>query len=375
MITEPFLKPRLIGARFSDHAIPLEFLKDLSALEEMIIEVAKWKYREGNPDRKRIPKGFTEGISLKLTSIDDGSAIPVIVLCMAANTLFPNGNEVYYEKSRDAIICAIDAAGKHASITDYLPEEYLGYFDRIGRSLREGEVMEFNASPLITNVRLTKETRRNLVLTSTQTKEFTEETVVRGKISEMDRADMTFEIETYDGHKIKAPMSNQHLETILEALKNYSKEDRILIQGVGRFSRQQKLIGFELVENIILLDPLDVQARLDKFRILKDGWLDGNGIAPSHAGLDWLSQLFETNYPDELVLPYIYPTEEGGIQAEWSIEPFDISLEINLKSHRANWHCFNLKTNDVEEKSIDLDNPEEWKWITAEIQHRVGDAA
>lgn len=375
MITEPFLKPRLIGARFSDHAIPLEFLKDLSVLEEMIIEVAKWEYRKENPDRKRIPKGFTEGISLKLTSIDNGSVIPVIALCITANTLFPNGNELYYEKSRDAIISAIGAAASNQSIIEYLPEDYLGYFDRIGRSLREDEEIEFTTPSLQTNIRLTKETRRNLVLSSSQTKEFTEETSIRGLISEVDQDDMIFEIKTYDGRKIKAPMSKHHRETILESLKNYPKGDRVLIYGVGRFSRQQKLVSFESIEQIIPLDPLDVPARLDEFRNLKDGWLDGNGVAPSHDGLDWLSRVFETYYPDELLLPYLYPTEEGGIQAEWSLAPFDISLEINLQTHGAHWHCLNLKTNDAVEKSLDLDNPEEWKWLLNEIQHRAGEAA
>ena len=36
----PFLSPRLVGERFVGHAIPLELLKDLAVVEEMIIEVA-----------------------------------------------------------------------------------------------------------------------------------------------------------------------------------------------------------------------------------------------------------------------------------------------------------------------------------------------
>jgi len=51
-----FLNPRLIGDRFTGHSIPLEVLKDLSALEELLVEVAKWHYRTDNPQRKRIPK-------------------------------------------------------------------------------------------------------------------------------------------------------------------------------------------------------------------------------------------------------------------------------------------------------------------------------
>jgi len=67
MSTLEFLKPKLIGPRFEEHAIPLEILKDLAALEEMIIEVAKWKLLQEHPDRKRVPRGFTQGIELRLT--------------------------------------------------------------------------------------------------------------------------------------------------------------------------------------------------------------------------------------------------------------------------------------------------------------------
>ena len=39
-MSEPeFMRPRLTGIRFEGKAIPLEFLKDLAVLEEMIINV------------------------------------------------------------------------------------------------------------------------------------------------------------------------------------------------------------------------------------------------------------------------------------------------------------------------------------------------
>ena len=64
-----FLSPRLVGERFLGHAIPLEVLRDLAVLEEMLVETAKWGYMQEHPDRKRIPRGFTNGVSLKLTGI------------------------------------------------------------------------------------------------------------------------------------------------------------------------------------------------------------------------------------------------------------------------------------------------------------------
>ena len=66
MSTEPFLEPRLVGALFEGHAIPLEVLKDLAVLQDMIVEVAKWKFLQVNPDRKRSPRGFADGILAKV---------------------------------------------------------------------------------------------------------------------------------------------------------------------------------------------------------------------------------------------------------------------------------------------------------------------
>jgi hypothetical protein len=56
---KPFVAPRLVGARFDDHTIPLELLKDLAALEELVVAVAKWKFVEQH-GRLRAPKGFTD---------------------------------------------------------------------------------------------------------------------------------------------------------------------------------------------------------------------------------------------------------------------------------------------------------------------------
>ena len=57
-----FLSPRLVGERFSGHAIPLEVLRDLAVLEEMLVETAKWEYLHEHPGRQRIPRGFTNEI-------------------------------------------------------------------------------------------------------------------------------------------------------------------------------------------------------------------------------------------------------------------------------------------------------------------------
>lgn len=364
-----YLRPRLTGERFDGHAIPLEFLKDLAVIEEMVIEVAKWRFLQSNPDRKRTPRGFTSGVSLRLTGVEDGSAIPVIGLVLAGGTLFPPENQTYFVEARDAIVLAIGAAeaDQPNSILEHLPERALSYFDRIGRSLRDGEAMELAIRRDATPARLTKETRRRLVLASSRAQALTEETVIRGVIPEADQDALTFQVQLSDGRKVPSPMDEPHVDTILEAFNGFRSGVRVLLEGIGRRTRTGKLERIESIEHMSLLDPLDVAARLDELRSLKNGWLEGVGTAPDAGGLDWLATAFETQYSDVLPLPYLYPTEDGGVRAEWPFDNTEASLDIDLVSKRAIWHDLNLETDAEQTQELDLSDAAGWSWIADRI--------
>jgi hypothetical protein len=372
MTVEPFLRPRLIGTRFEGHSIPLEVLKDLAVLEELIVEVAKSEFLKDHPRRQRSPRRFTDGIALKLTAVEDGSAVPVITLSIAATSHFPPENQLYFERARDAMIKAISAAERNQAVTQYLPEKTLGYFDRLGRSLREGEAIEFSSPGLEMPARLTKESRRKLVLASSRVKEMTEEVTVRGSIPEADKDNMTFELQLIDGRKVTAPISAQHSELILEAFNAYEKGSRVLIQGIGRLNRNDKLVGFEAIEHITVLDPLDLPSRLDDLRLLKNGWCEGAGSAPPSSGLDWLTETFTRGFSEDLPLPFVYPTPEGGIRLEWSLDPYDLSLDIDLVTHVAKLHQLNLTSDEEKEEALNLGEDTGWNRLREHIQLLAG---
>lgn len=375
MPMEPFLTPKLVGGRFDDHAIPLEVLKDLAVLEEMIVEVAKAKFLEDNPKRRRSPRGFTEGIELKLTGVREGSAVPTISIAVADSTLFPQPNQIYFERARDAIINAIWAAEHQRSPTAYLPETTLNYFDRLGRSLRNGEAIEFSNSARPEPARLTRGTRRTLLLASPKVQELTEETTERGTVPEADQDAMRFELQLLDGRKVKAPIAAQHFDTVLEAFSGYKTGMRVLLKGIGRFDRNERLLGFESIEHVSALDPLDVPTRLEELRTLEPGWCEGSGQTPSHSGLDWLSSMIEQYYPDDLPLPHLYPTLEGGVQAEWSIDSVDMTLEIDLAAKSGSWHALNMATEEEGVRDVDLGNPGGWRWLNRELQQLIAKSA
>ena len=106
-----FLRPRLRGSRFDNGEIPLEVLVDLVALGEMVLEVAKWRFLKENPQRQRIPRGFTDSVNLKLTRVERGSATPVISIAPrkpgSDRTSFPY--QRFFDQAREDIANAIDA--------------------------------------------------------------------------------------------------------------------------------------------------------------------------------------------------------------------------------------------------------------------------
>jgi hypothetical protein len=374
MIVPDFLSPKLVGKRFEAHSIPLELLGDLAVLEAMIIEVAKWRYLKENPDRKRSPRKFAEGISLTLTAVGEGSAIANIALTLSVGGLLFPPQKDYLEQARDAIVSAIAAAGEGKSATVHLPQRALAYFDRLGRSLLEGEAIEF-ANPVgSVAARLTKETRLRL-LEAAEVTERTEEIHIRGGIFDFNQEEMLFQIMLTDGSKVFGPVGRQHFDTILDASYDYRKGVKVLLDGVGKYNRAACLQRIESVEHVTLLDALDLPSQLEELKVLKDGWYDGKGHAPPGSGLDWLASAINEHYTDDLPLPYIYPVAEGGVRLEWTFGSKDVSVEIDLRSHSGEWHSLNLDTDDEENRTLNLDLTEDWKWMATRLRTLNGTAS
>ncbi len=375
-VRKPFLSPRLIGARFDHHAIPLDVLKDLAALEELIVEVAKWQYIQDNPGRQRTPKGFSRGVQLELTGVGEGSARPLISLAFLASqaTLYGQENAPYFERSRDAIVRAVEAAehDRPDRIREHLPEKYLDYFQRIGRSLRPDEAMLFAPPEGKNGPRLDPKSRRTLIFASQQAQDWTAEVSVRGRVCEFDQAKDSFEIQLASGQRIPATVSSAHLDIVFDALRKYKDGQRIAVLGVGRFNRENRLERIESIEHVSALDALDVDAQLEQIAELRDGWLDGHGRAPSNAGLEWLAAAFAEHFDDDLALPYLYPTESGGIQAEWPVAGGEASLEIDLERQAGLWDCTFFDEREDQEETVDLTDAQGWRSIALWLRKAGG---
>lgn len=146
----------------------------------------------------------------------------------------------------------------------------------------------------------------------------------------------------------------------------------------GALSGKTVVMGSNMTD----INAREIRARLDHFRKLEDGWADGiqhasdwgsgYGKAPSDSGLDWLADTFTSHYPEDLPRPDLYPTTEGGVQAEWSLGKQEISLEVNLETHMSYWHRSDFTDkfcdDNDEEHHLSLDEKKNWDWFIAEIR-------
>ena len=120
-----------------------------------------------------------------------------------------------------------------------------------------------------------------------------------------------------------------------------------------------------------MLDRLDIGAQLDDLRELKPGWMNGEGVAPNLKGLDWLEDQFRKHFRCGDLLPHLYPTLAGGVQAEWTLGTREASLEVNLQTRQAEWYWLDVSGNDEEERILDLDDRSSWMWLCDRVTSRA----
>ena len=56
------------------------------------------------------------------------------------------------------------------------------------------------------------------------------------------------------------------------------------------------------------------------------------------------------------------------MQLEWSLGPNEVSLEIDLTNHTAEWRCLDLTTDASDAKDLDLNTPNAWNWLVEQLK-------
>ena len=133
-------------------------------------------------------------------------------------------------------------------------------------------------------------------------------------------------------------------------------------------TKHHKRMESDTVEHGIPVNPLDFAVRIEELKLLKRGWLDGKGEALDPTKLDWVVEAFKNYFADDAKLPYLFPTQEGNLLAEWSLGENSVSLEIDLSTRIADWHILNLATSGEETEQLDLSTPDSWERLSNAVK-------
>ncbi len=232
-----------------------------------------------------------------------------------------------------------------------LPPELLRYFDRFGRGLHEGEAMEFARSNGQT-ASLTPATRERL-LRASQAESWTEETTLKGRIPEVDQADHGFELELRNGTKLKAPLLEAHRKTVLEAAVGYRTGMTVAIKGViERIAPTAPGASSRLSTSPHWTRWISKPA-LKNWRNCKTAGSTAKAEPRiEHHSFVWRRPSTNVLARTPFAMPHLYPTPEGGVQAEWTLGPWEISLEITLSNMAADYQAVHTATGETRGQTL-----------------------
>ena len=354
MSREVLLEPHFEGERFRNHSLPFSLLRDLEALQGIILEIAKSEYKDNHPTRQRIPRGFSDQLELHL-STRAGSFVAEVALITDDNLL--EGCDPRMLRARAACDRFLEALAhvqeQRQGPLPSLPDAAWPYVEKFGRGLQTDESIRMVC---VSNgdIRLTRDIRRQLLLSRPGSKPLSEEVKVVAKVVHVQPREHVMPVELKDGRVIPCVINDQQVAELGPMRVDDFGVRWALIHGIGLFDTSQQLLRVEEADSIELLDPLDPIAQIEQLRQLPAGWLDGKGVPPSTQLLDQISTWLESHLHDEQPSPRLYPTPEGGVEAEWLIGRLDLSIEFEPNSNTVQWHAMDLDRNTVEEDTVPL---------------------
>lgn len=364
-----FLQLRLAGDRFSDHSVPFDTLLGIAQFKALIVEASRLEYLKHQKHRKRIPRGFSQSIELKLTSIEAGSAQVGIGLELSGTQSLIANQESYFARGRDSLIRTIQKAGNEEKMEGVeVSRKMSNGFDSIAKILEDGEELHVIRPNGTANEReravFTKEIAARLRNTSANDDAVSADIETCGYISEFNQENNTFRLRLHDGTKFNPSISAELLETALDVFNGYRRGLQAHFRGTGLKNSAGRIVEVNKITHLhIMDDPLNISHQLDDIRKLSNGWLDGEGAAPSRDGINWIESKLHRHIPSDFPPIYLYPTETGGILIEWSIESNEASIEVDLESRIGIWHELNVQSGEDDEREFNLDQAANWQWV------------
>jgi hypothetical protein len=342
--------------------MPVEALAELVSYRELVLEVAKEVFFSRHQGRQRLPRGFRDRLQLRLSRVEAGSAIPILerVSTEEQDAMLPREDE--FTAARELIERAIIAVARGDSLPRAFPADAVGYFNRFGRTLQEGESIRLSRPGARRVARYTSAVRRELLLSRERTYRSNREAI--GRIVEIDAEASTFTLRTLGREAVMCHFESELFSFIRGVLQPDGAGPVVLVEGEAVLDDRDKILRMHVAEAALDDDPEEVWdqiqreapprvippdvpqralspevegsdsarvrllLRLHELESLRDGWLDGKGRSPAAGVIRALRAIADKLTAEGLPSIRLYPTPEGGVQMEWRSGGTERSVEV-----------------------------------------------
>lgn len=348
-----FLELTFDGGRFAAHAVPIDVLAELGTFQQLLMRVARSIFFERHQDRHRVPRGFQEAAQLYLTS----SAPNCFTAALSRPGVWLGGVEDVgiFDEARDLSIRALAAVGDGGGLPPEFPGDAIDLLTALGQRLDSGEeLLVRSRRDAPTTARVNQRTRARLAQITKRPLE--REEGIDGEVERVDDAADKFTLRTRSGDRVEVPFSVVQRAAVMEAL-GQRPIARVRVRGLIAVTQRLKMREVEELEVVDDERAPDVQRiwkRLDELRTLRDGWLEGDGVTPDAVVVARVREVLARMLVDyrELPRPKIYPTPEGGIQAEWMIGDWGAEIIFEPNEDGVVAEATNLQTGEEREESF-----------------------
>ena len=221
------------GPKYEDHGLEIDDLAELQAYKKLLVETAKEVWRQKNPDRERIPKGWLDSIVIKFYGIDEGSA----GVALKREIEYPD-DEMYFEtldefdEAAEVLQDTMAAASSDQPLPETMPKNVIPLFENFGKTLGEGNRIKLKARRREEEIVYSSDVQVRLANWLEQT--YSDQVDQIGEVRATDLDGGKFTIRLDDGVKVEGRFSLDQEAVVTDALKEHATR-RLRVVGRGDY--------------------------------------------------------------------------------------------------------------------------------------------
>ncbi|PFG33646.1 hypothetical protein [Sanguibacter antarcticus] len=326
---ESFIYLRLAGDRFDAPGMPANSIIEVQRLSELIYDVARGVWLEQNPGRSRVPSAFVAALDLRLVSIGEGSALPVLRL--PRPTAEDEEFLPVFDTAREVILDTFASVSDDRRLPDYFPRAALPALRRVGKTLADSDSMTLgNPRRALPDA---QEPRR--VEVGVETVEILEcidaalaaqpgPAELEGVVTEFDGYRGRFELRDLHGVIHVCKLASFERE-VSEAVKAALAPDGVtapdvVVSGIGVRDIRDRLNDLWDVHDVRVIRTYREKALMQKLSVVKGlrhGWWGGSSEAPDRDAVRSLEAALPRLGLLDVALA-IGANAEGSVVLEWT---------------------------------------------------------